>query len=50
MRGEVLLGGENLLELSENRLRAIRGRKIALIPQSPTASLNPSISLGEAFP
>jgi ABC-type glutathione transport system ATPase component len=49
VRGEVLLRGENLLQLSEGRLRAFRGRKIALIPQSPTAALNPAISLERHF-
>jgi ABC-type glutathione transport system ATPase component len=49
VRGEVLLGGENLLQLSEGRLRALRGRKVALIPQSPTAALNPAISLEKHF-
>jgi ABC-type glutathione transport system ATPase component len=49
VRGEVLLHGENLLQLSENRLRALRGCKIALIPQSPTAALNPAISIEKHF-
>jgi peptide/nickel transport system ATP-binding protein len=49
VRGEVLLRGENLLQMSESRLRAFRGRKIALIPQSPTAALNPAISLERHF-
>ncbi|HTB96876.1 MAG TPA: ABC transporter ATP-binding protein [Terracidiphilus sp.] len=49
VHGKVLLHGENLLELSESRLRAYRGRKIALIPQSPTAALNPGISLERHF-
>jgi peptide/nickel transport system ATP-binding protein len=48
-RGEVLMYGENLLQLSEDRLRTLRGRKIALIPQSPAAALNPAISLERHF-
>ena len=47
--GEVLLEGENLLALSERRLRAMRGRRIALIPQSPMSALNPAISLQSHF-
>ncbi len=47
--GEVLLGGRNLLELSEKQLRSIRGREIALIPQSPMTALNASISLRRHF-
>jgi ABC-type glutathione transport system ATPase component len=49
VRGEVMLHGENLLQLSEKRLRAFRGCKIALIPQSPTAALNPAIRLERHF-
>ncbi len=49
VRGEVTLHGENLLQLSESRLRAFRGCKVALIPQSPTAALNPAISLEAHF-
>jgi ABC-type glutathione transport system ATPase component len=47
--GEVLLEGENLLALSERRLREMRGRRMALIPQSPMSALNPAISLQSHF-
>lgn len=47
--GEVLLEGENLLPLSERKLRALRGRQIALIPQSPMNALNSAISLQSHF-
>jgi ABC-type glutathione transport system ATPase component len=47
--GEVLLEGENLLALSERKLRALRGHRIALIPQSPMSALNPAISLQSHF-
>lgn len=47
--GEVSLEGENLLALSERKLRKLRGRKIALIPQSPMSALNPAISLQSHF-
>jgi peptide/nickel transport system ATP-binding protein len=47
--GEVLLDGENLLALPERRLRALRGRKVALIPQSPMTALNSAISLERHF-
>jgi ABC-type glutathione transport system ATPase component len=47
--GEVLLRGQNLLELSEKQLRGLRGREIALIPQSPMTALNGSISLRKHF-
>ncbi len=39
--GEILFEGQNLLMLSENEIRKIRGKKIALIPQDPMTSLNP---------
>lgn len=47
--GEVALEGENLLMLSERRLRDLRGRKVALIPQSPMSALNSAISLQSHF-
>jgi peptide/nickel transport system ATP-binding protein len=47
--GEVLLRGQNLLALSEKQLRRIRGREIALIPQSPMTALNAAISLQSHF-
>jgi peptide/nickel transport system ATP-binding protein len=47
--GEVVLEDENLLALSERQLRSLRGRKIALIPQSPMTALNSAISLQSHF-
>lgn len=47
--GEILLDGKNLLELSERQLREIRGRRVALIPQSPMMALNAAISLRRHF-
>lgn len=47
--GEVLLARQNLLALSERKLRALRGREIALIPQSPASALNAAISLHAHF-
>ncbi|MGQ0773099.1 MAG: ABC transporter ATP-binding protein [Pseudonocardiales bacterium] len=44
--GQVLLEGTNLLTLSERRLRAVRGRRIALIPQSAGTALDPVKRLG----
>ncbi len=49
VKGEVVLEGENLLALSERRLRNLRGRRIALIPQSPMSALNPAINLRSHF-
>lgn len=47
--GEILLRGQNLLALSEKHLRGLRGRQIALIPQSPMTALNSAISLQRHF-
>lgn len=46
--GEIILDGENLLELPENRMREeIRGKKIAMIFQDPMTSLNPTMTVGD---
>lgn len=47
--GEVTLEGENLLSLSERKLRMLRGRRIGFIPQSPMTALNASIGLQSHF-
>ena len=44
--GEIFFKGENLLEYKENKMRDLRGNKIALIPQDPMTSLNPLYSVG----
>jgi peptide/nickel transport system ATP-binding protein len=44
--GEIRLGSENLLALSENDMCAIRGRRIGMIFQEPMTSLNPAQKVG----
>ena len=39
--GDILFNGQNLVELSENSMREIRGHKIASIFQDPMTYLNP---------
>ncbi|AEB07325.1 oligopeptide/dipeptide ABC transporter, ATPase subunit [Coriobacterium glomerans PW2] len=39
--GEVMFGGDDLLKLSEKRMRSIRGNDIAMIFQEPMNSLDP---------
>src|SRR4051794_36512425 len=39
--GEVLFDGRNLLTLPEHQMRAVRGKRIAMIFQDPMTSLNP---------
>jgi peptide/nickel transport system ATP-binding protein len=41
--GEVLLDGEDLLHLSESDLRAVRGARVAYVPQDPASALNPTL-------
>jgi ABC-type glutathione transport system ATPase component len=47
--GEVVLAGRNLLALPEKELRRLRGRSVAMVPQSPMTALNAAISLQSHF-
>lgn len=47
MGGEILLNGENIVNLTERELRKIRWRQLALIPQGAMNSLNPVIKIRE---
>ena len=44
--GEVLFGGRDLLTLSDDEMRKIRGDRIAMIFQQPQSSLNPVMKVG----
>jgi oligopeptide transport system ATP-binding protein len=44
--GEILFKGEDLLQVSEERMRDIRGNRIAMVFQEPTTSLNPVLTVG----
>jgi ABC-type dipeptide/oligopeptide/nickel transport system ATPase component len=44
--GEIRFDGRDLLKLNRRELRRVRGNLIGLVPQSPLASLNPSLRLG----
>ena len=44
--GKVFFKGDNLLEKTEEEMRAIRGDKISMIFQDPMASLNPVFQIG----
>ena len=48
-RGEVRLNGMNLLGLKEREARQVRGKAIALVPQSPASALNSALSLHTHF-
>jgi oligopeptide/dipeptide ABC transporter ATP-binding protein len=45
--GEAWFQGRDLLRLSEDELREIRGRRIAMIFQNPRHCLNPVMTIGE---
>jgi peptide/nickel transport system ATP-binding protein len=45
--GAVRFAGRDLLQLSSAEMRRIWGAQIAMVPQDPRTSLNPSIRLGE---
>ena len=44
--GEILFSGTDLLSLPEQEMRAIRGKRIAMIFQEPMTSLNPVFTIG----
>ncbi|MFN8454722.1 MAG: ABC transporter ATP-binding protein [Anaerolineae bacterium] len=44
--GEVNFDGQDLLKLSDDEIRSIRGNKIAMIFQDPMTSLNPVLTVG----
>ena len=44
--GEILFEGENLLNLADDEMCDVRGRKIAMIFQEPQSALNPVFTVG----
>jgi oligopeptide/dipeptide ABC transporter ATP-binding protein len=44
--GKLLFKGRDLLKLSEEEMRHVRGREIAMIFQEPMTSLNPVLTIG----
>jgi oligopeptide/dipeptide ABC transporter ATP-binding protein len=47
IKGTILFGGANLLDLSLDEIRRIRGNAISMIFQEPMTSLNPVLTIGE---
>ncbi|KQQ35271.1 peptide ABC transporter [Rhizobium sp. Leaf306] len=45
--GRILLGSDNLLEKAEREMETFRGRRISMVFQDPSTSLNPTLSLGK---
>jgi len=46
VQGTIEFEGNDLLKLRDPELRGLRGRKIALVLQSPLSSLNPALKIG----
>jgi oligopeptide/dipeptide ABC transporter ATP-binding protein len=44
--GEILLNGQDMLKMSEEEMRGIRGNRIGMIFQEPMTSLNPVFTVG----
>ena len=44
--GEIMFEGRDVLKLSEDEMRSIRGNKMAMIFQEPMTSLNPVLTIG----
>jgi peptide/nickel transport system ATP-binding protein len=49
VRGSITLEGRELVGLPEGELREIRGRRIAMVMQSPRGALAPTLRLGALF-
>jgi peptide/nickel transport system ATP-binding protein len=47
--GEVVIGGVDVLTMSERELQSVRGPKIAMIFQEPMTRLNPLMKISEHF-
>ncbi len=45
-RGEILFAGRDLLELSDEEIRQVRGADIGMVFQEPMTSLNPVLTIG----
>lgn len=46
-KGEIIFKGRDILNMSADELKEVRGRGISMIFQDPTAALNPVFSIGE---
>jgi peptide/nickel transport system ATP-binding protein len=46
MGGEIIYKGKDIMKLSENDMRKLRGKEISLVCQDPSSSLNPVYTIG----
>ncbi|KTD74765.1 ABC transporter ATP-binding protein [Legionella waltersii] len=44
---QIIVHGNDILNLPENKMRELRGKKMAMIFQEPMAALNPVLTIGE---
>ena len=47
IEGKVILDGDNLLELSPQKMQDVRGNKIGMVFQDPHSALNPIFTIGD---
>jgi oligopeptide/dipeptide ABC transporter ATP-binding protein len=47
VRGRILFEGTNILEYSQQQMRELRGKKIAMVFQEPMSALNPVFTVGK---
>src|SRR5665811_2586348 len=47
IEGKMILDGDNLLELSPEKMQDVRGNKIAMVFQDPHSALNPIFTIGD---
>lgn len=47
VEGEIILDGQDILKLSEDERRELRGKDIAMVFQEPMTSLNPVMKIGD---
>src|SRR5713226_9131451 len=45
-RGEILFAGRDLMQLSDEQMREVRGGDIGMVFQEPMTSLNPVLTIG----
>jgi oligopeptide/dipeptide ABC transporter ATP-binding protein len=45
--GKIFLEGDNLLDLAEEEMQKIRGKRIGMVFQEPMTSLNPVLTIGD---
>ena len=45
VQGEIIFNGQDIMQMSDNQIRKIRGHEIAMIFQDPMTSLNPVLTI-----